>query len=44
MKTKICLSTFDSWDLDNFTLIALFTPYDDDDCICGKGYVGIMKY
>ena len=36
MKTKACLSTLDSWDLDNFTLIALFMPYDDDDCIMVK--------
>ena len=36
-------STLDTWDLDDFTLIALFMTYDDDDCICGKGCVGIRN-
>ena len=36
MKTEVCFSTLDSWDLDDFTLIDSFMPYDDDDCICGK--------
>ena len=36
MKTKVCLSTLDSWDFDDFTLIASFISYDNDDFICGK--------
>ena len=36
-------STLDFWDLDNFTLTALFMTYDDGHCICGKGCVGIMN-
>ena len=44
MKIKVCLSTLDSWDFDDFTLIASFMPYDDDDCIYGNGCVGIMKW